>query len=350
MAFAKPEYSRNQVNRAGDILILKTASKEETEWAYEVLANWRACHGYPINTFQATLRQKLKSIDKKAIVAQRLKRAPSVIQKLERFSGMQLARMQDIGGLRAIVNNINKVRKLEDNYLKSMFKHEFDSSKDYIKNPKEDGYRCVHLIYKYSNPQAPEYDGLRLELQFRSKLQHAWATAVETMGTYLGQALKSGQGEREWREFFRICSAAFCIEEKSPSVPGFEKFSQYEISRMVADKEKELSVLNKLQGFAIATDAITEHKGPGAYHLVVLHSEDRTVSVIPYPKAQLEKANEVYADYEKRTQNGEKIEAVLVSAGPVSELKKAYPNYFLDTQEFVKRIRKIINAAQIVKY
>lgn len=86
MAFVEPGYSKKQVNRAGEILIApEIFSSEKQEWANRVLANWRACHGYPMNTFQATLRQRLKAIDSQAIVAQRLKRAPSIIFKLQRF-------------------------------------------------------------------------------------------------------------------------------------------------------------------------------------------------------------------------------------------------------------------------
>jgi len=52
MAFVEPKYTKNQVNRAGDILADPASySVKEQEWADEVLANWRACHGYPINTF-----------------------------------------------------------------------------------------------------------------------------------------------------------------------------------------------------------------------------------------------------------------------------------------------------------
>lgn len=99
---------------------------------------------------------------------------------------MNLARMQDIGGLRTVVSSIARVSKLETEYRSSKFKHVLVSSKDYISEPKEDGYRGIHLIYKYSNPRAPAYEGLSLELQMRTRLQHAWATAVETMGTFLG--------------------------------------------------------------------------------------------------------------------------------------------------------------------
>ncbi len=346
MAFVVPLYSKSQVNRAGDILkSLDAFSSVDQAWAASVLANWRACHGYPINTFQATLRSKLHSIDSDAIVAQRLKRAPSIILKLQRFDGMQLARMQDIAGLRAVVASVSKVRKLESAYRESNFKHQLTSSKNYVDMPKDDGYRSIHLIYKYVNHHTVDYNGLSLELQLRTRLQHAWATAVETMGTFLGQALKSGQGEGQWRSFFAKAGAALAVIERTTPVPGFEKHTAEEVYLEVAEAEVRLRVLDKLRGFAIAADKITTQRGQGAYHLVVLDSGNRTVTITPYPIARLEQANIDYAKVEERTRAGETIEAVLVSAGPVDALRRAYPNYFLDTQDFIKQIEKVIRGA-----
>lgn len=342
MSFVKPKYSKSQINRAGDILISANPTEDEKKFAEEVLANYRAIHGYPINTFQATLRSKLKGIDDKAIVAQRLKRTPSIVLKLKRFDGMKLARMQDIGGLRAVVSSISRVRKLESSYRGSKFLHELVSSKDYLDDPKIDGYRGIHLIYKYVNTINPDYDGLSLELQIRTRLQHAWATAVETMGTFLGQALKSGQGEEQWREFFSIAGAALADLEKTTPVPGFESCGSRDIHERLFDAERRLRVLEKLSGFAIAADRITTERGQGGYHLITLDSSQRTVTIRPFPMAKLEEANLAYAAIEARTKVGEPVEAVLVSAGPVESLRKAYPNYFLDTQVFVRQLQRLI--------
>jgi putative GTP pyrophosphokinase len=345
MAFASPQHKRGEINRAGDVLAGRRASTEaERKWAQAVLANFRGSHAYPINTFQALLRKKLKTVDPKALVAQRLKRAPSVLFKLQRYKDMQLARMQDIGGLRAVVGTLRSVRRLEQEYRHASFKHALVSSRDYITQPKADGYRSVHLIYRYRNPRAPAYAGLQLELQLRTKLQHAWATAVETMGTFLGQALKAGQGDKDWKEFFAAASAALALVEKSPPVPGYEGMSAESIIRRVADLESELRVLDKLSGFAIAADSIRKQSGQGAYHLVVLNSSARTVLIRPFALARLDEANAAYAAVEARASAGEPVEAVLVSAGPIDALQKAYPNYFLDTQAFVAQIRKLIKS------
>jgi len=59
MAFARvPCEPRNQINKAGKILAYQNGSFEEDFFleALELANNWRACHAYPINTFQATLR------------------------------------------------------------------------------------------------------------------------------------------------------------------------------------------------------------------------------------------------------------------------------------------------------
>ncbi len=152
------------------------------------------------NNAMATLRSKVKRLGFKApIIAQRLKRTPSIIRKLQRFPSMSLASMQDIGGIRIVLSSIDDVYKLHDDIIKNSgrSKHEpllppYDYIKskhepllppyDYIKQPKQDGYRSLHQVFKYKSEQYSELNGLQIELQIRTKLQHAWATAVETLG------------------------------------------------------------------------------------------------------------------------------------------------------------------------
>jgi hypothetical protein len=162
------------------------------------------------------------------------------------------------------------------------------------------------------------------------------------MGTFLGQALKAGQGDQEWREFFAKASAALAHIERTAPVPGFEQQDREAVFNDVARTEARLHVLQRLQGFAIAADRITTERGQGAYHLIVLDSKQRTVTIRPYAVASLEQANIDYAAVEQRARAGEAVEAVLVSAGPIAALRKAYPNYFLDTQSFVAVMNFVI--------
>lgn len=349
MAFVTPNYSRGQVNAAGELLSRSPVgpedftSYEKIDHAVDVFNNWRAAHLYPINTFQATLRNRLKRVDKKALVGQRLKRSPSILAKLRKTEGMQLARMQDIGGLRAVVSSIDKVRQLEKLYRAGGLQHDLASSKDYINEPKADGYRSVHLVFKYKNAKAPRYDGLRLELQIRTRRQHEWATAVETASTFLRQSLKAGQGDDAWKEFFVTCSAAICNIEEQPLPPGFQGTAHRDVVALMKVAEARLSALSRLRGFSIAAEGIHRAKGQGRYHLVELNTEKLTVNITPYPTARLSEAEAAYARAEKRAQDGEPIDVVLVAAGSIEKMKRAYPNYFLDTQGFVSKIGKLID-------
>lgn len=78
----KPEYSKKKVGKAKRIILDKNASFDDFVNASAVIEHWRSCHGYRVNTFQATLRSKLQSIDSDAFVAQRLKRTLSILNKL----------------------------------------------------------------------------------------------------------------------------------------------------------------------------------------------------------------------------------------------------------------------------
>jgi putative GTP pyrophosphokinase len=158
MAFASvPVESKNQINKAGVILASDHPLPSELAWAWGLANRWRACHAYPINTFQATLRTKLRLFAKDPIAAQRLKRMPTIIDKLKRYPTMKLSTMQDIAGVRGILATVNDVRKLRNEYQDNKrFAHELTDHKDYIEHPRsEDGYRSIHLIYKYCNKMEP---------------------------------------------------------------------------------------------------------------------------------------------------------------------------------------------------
>ena len=341
MVLSKPLYSKSKVNKAGEILIKDDPSMSELLWAYKVVDNWRTCHGYSINTFQATLRKKLNVINKQALVAQRLKRMPSIINKLKRFKKMKLARMQDLGGLRAVLSDLKKVRELEKNYKNSKFRHELITTKDYIKYPKDTGYRSIHLVYKYQNNKKPDYNGLYIELQIRSKLQHFWATAVETMGTFLDYSLKSSDGPKEWLNFFSLAGCAFAHLENTQLVPGYEEKTKKEIYTKTLYEAERLCIYEQLQAFSIADRQIRIDKKQGTYHLVILNLEKKSVSIRTYSQKHLELANREYIKYEKRISMGENLQVVLVSAGSINNLRRAYPNYFLDTNEFINQLKKI---------
>ena len=126
MTWEKPKgYTRGRIDRAGDILISDVSTEAEKEEALEILDNWRAIHSYPMHVFKQRLKNKSKLVDSNSLTAQRLKRVPSIINKLKRkYNGhpatMKLSQMQDIGGCRAVLSNVDLARKLHKNYYREL--------------------------------------------------------------------------------------------------------------------------------------------------------------------------------------------------------------------------------------
>lgn len=316
------------------------------EHALEVMNNFRVCHAYPINTFQATLRTKLNKLKLPYLVSQRLKRAPSIIGKLTREKS-RLSKMQDIGGLRAILSSVDEVRNVVELYKNSAFNHKFVKEDDYITFPKNSGYRCHHLIYEYQNPINSNYDGLFIELQIRTKLQHAWATAVETAGTFIRQPLKSSIGPQDILDFFALVGNGFSILEGTPRLERFKDLTDRQVFQKIKADERKLDIITKLSSFNIAADAIKTDKKQGGLHLVILDIESKTVSVKSFPSYAIDLASNEYAKEEALANDEGQRQVVLVTSGSIEKLKQAYPSYFLDTEEFIEKLKELIGMSSV---
>ena len=152
-------------------------------------------HGYPLNALTTTLRQRAGRVTDSFLVASRLKRLVSIEHKLLRRQQVRATQIQDIGGCRVVLSSMKEVQALYTIYQKRssrvFFRHRVD---DYIERPKRDtGYRSLHMVYIYDSPRKPIYRNMRVELQIRSQLQHAWANAVETVAFFEGHDLKAGE-------------------------------------------------------------------------------------------------------------------------------------------------------------
>ena len=341
------EYSRSEVKKAGKIIVEGSDSElQDFIWAFNVVSNWRACHSYPLNTFQATLRSKVKNIDTDAIVAERLKRFPSIRSKLQRIPGMSLARMQDIGGLRAVVRDIKTLKSLHENYRATNFKHELANERDYVEAPKKSGYRSIHLVYKYKNINNPDYDGLFIELQLRTKIQHAWATAVETMGFFLKSSLKASEGPEELLDFFSLASAALAHFENTNPLPAYRDLERQEVYALASERQRELKIIEKLSAYSMALRIMESQPQSGSYYLIVLNPATGQLKYSRFGMDRLTEAADRYQETEREYENTEGAQVVLVSTRSFESLKRAYPNYFLDTGEFVKLLKRIEKRAK----
>ena len=355
MTWATPLHTRAEVDKAGDVLkAWNTPSDHDMlvdewlEWldALEVINNWRSSHSYPLNTFQINLRHAARNVEDAPLIAQRIKRLSSVSHKLDRFKRMRLSQMQDIGGCRAVVQTVAGVRQLETYYTKeSRIKHKPKTHDDYITTPQKSGYRGVHLIYRYfsDNPTTAIYNDMQIEMQLRSQFQHAWATTVETVGTFVRQALKSSLGPDDWLRFFALMGTAIAIREKTPPVPNTPT-KKGELLSELNHYAAQLNVENRLSGY---TNALRRMMRPTAekahYYLLKLDTNNNQLTVDGYKATQFETASKDYLDAEKVAKGKSGIDAVLVSVDSLAQLERAYPNYFADTRVFLQLMNQALS-------
>ena len=342
MAWVEPQHTKSRVNWAGRTLVGVVVSDDDRETALQIINNWRASHSFPLNTFRQTLRNKAHQVNEACLIAQRIKRLSSISFKLRRFPSMQLSQMQDIGGCRAVVSNAAQVKALHQLYKESDLKHHLVREDDYITQPKGSGYRSIHLIYRYRSDRKETYNGLQIEMQLRTQFQHAWATAVETVGTFLQQSLKASRGSSDWLRFFVLTSSAIALREHMPTVPEAPK-SKGELVKELRHYVQHLDVANTLRAYGQSLRALDIPALKRAhYFLLELRPSEGKLTVRGFSGVELDRATEAYLDVEK-TLKGPGSEAVLVSVESVDALRKAYPNYFLDTDVFLKAMETAIS-------
>lgn len=110
----------------------------------------------------------------------RLKSFPSIKEKMERCSFPMSVEsveenLNDIAGIRVICSFSEDVYALADSLLKQD-DITLIEMKDYIKNPKPNGYRSLHMIVAIPIFLASEKKIMRAEIQLRTIAMDFWAT------------------------------------------------------------------------------------------------------------------------------------------------------------------------------
>ena len=349
VAYIKPEYSKNTVNQAGEVLIKADCSSKERSDALKIINNWRYSHIYPMQKIKQTLDNRVKKIDILAVTAQRLKRLQSIENKLSILSNSKLSRMQDLGGCRAVLATLDDVYAALDVYRIANAKNPVGRSKlvrvtDYIQSPRSSGYRSMHLLMQYESDieSRSVYNGQKIEIQLRTKLQHSWATAVETVSTFIGQKLKSGIGDKRWLRFFALASSVFASKERCPYVPD----TPTKKDDLLSEIEKLSHELN-IEPFLRSCIVISDIYGDLSDNvlkktdkvLLTLNASTRKIDVEVFGQEELDKAAEELAKSERHPE----LDVVLVGIDSLLQLKTAYPNYFADTTDFVENLAEEID-------
>lgn len=351
-AFPVLEYSNKRVLRAGEALrgnlIWTPETEAEIRETFKIANSWRDSHAFPMRSIRGEVSSRLVHLGLDGITAARVKKMPSIRKKLCRLP-YKLNQMQDLGGVRAILASISQVHKLSEE-LKKKSKNEFRSEDDYINEPKSGGYRSNHLVFHFRGKENESvFNGRRIEVQLRTRLQHSWATAVESIGTIRNEDMKAGEGNPDWLRLFELVSAELALAEDCPVPDNLpDRPRRIEEIRDLNKRLGAIEVLDNLRYAARALDQLTEKTVN--YYLVEYDHENRKVEVrskfaakeilLEYGARELENA---YATNKIR-------DTVLIEADKVEDLKNAYPNYFGDVQVFISNLRRITQGKDAQEY
>jgi hypothetical protein len=318
--------------------------------AFQIANNWRDAHAYPMRSVRCSIIHYMGHNGLIGVTAARLKRMQAIRRKLLRI-GLHLNQLQDIAGCRAILPSIADVRLLVQALRET--RHLVRAEVDYITNPKADGYRSHHLMFNYRGRGAAKvFDGRRIEIQVRTRMQHSWATAVEAVGLFRGEDLKGDIGSSDWLRLFLLMSAEFAHAEGCPEPPGIPpRDLRIQEIKALNQKMEAAKTLDKLSHAAKWTDtAAFDPRSRPTYYLLKYNNSTNELAVEPFfavkpAVASYDNAEEMDNVSGKNTTN-----VVLVEADKLENLKAAYPNYFGDVQLFSMQLGRIVKGQSVTEY
>lgn len=336
-------YSRKQIDKAG-LALLSSKDRAEFDAATKLIDDWRLNHLPVLKMLEERLNELFKEEGVTYLFpSQRLKRMTSIQDKLDKKPDMRLGGLNDIGGQRYVFSDIETVYKAKQ-LISTRPIEGFElltKQYDYIDQPAESGYRSIHLVFKCYH-EDERYDGLRVELQLRTKLQHIWATAVESGEIITGKALKNSQGPTDWLDFFKLTSALFSLGEHCPILNEYKDYDGRSICASLEQIEEQTKCIDLLKAFKAALRSIENNEYAHEYYILKVDYVKRVVNVSSFAIEEQEKASQYYNELERKIEN-HKNAVILVSVDGLKDLREAYPSYFIDTTEFLEKVESFLS-------
>jgi hypothetical protein len=245
---------------------------------------------------------------------------------------MQLSRMDDVAGCRLIFQSVERLEGFRTQFHQARFRHKRRNEPDkynYMLTPKDTGYRGVHDIYVYdvNSDTGAHLEGLFVEIQYRTLIQHAWATAVEVIGFITQSQPKFQQGDHRYEEVMVYASEilARAHERMLGPVPDL---SDRELVEHFVTLDKELGLLQMLRGLHAARGVHSDKRNS-----ILIFRGEQELEVRSYRDA----TEAIQALFELEKQFPE-ADIVLVRADTSEEVRLAFRNYFSDASEFIRLV------------
>lgn len=327
--YVRPLYTRSRIKSAGKRIV----NGNNTEHDNEVIENFRASHAYLLNTFQSNLRNH--SSGRRRSIGQRLKRRETIVDKLKREPNMPLYAMQEIAGCRLVFDDSYTLYSVRESMHSARFRHSLRHEKDkydYIKRPKSTGYRGVHDVYEYnvSSVGGTPWNGLNIEIQYRTLPQHAWATAVEVADLVTSSRIKFNSAKKDYMRYFQLSSEIIArTSEKLKSCCS--ELSDKELAREFGNLDRKLGLLLTFRNLRSSESAVKFRKNMLLIFLFQPDEEEDRLKVKTFENVN--DAIRAYDDLEKEWEG--RADIVLVRGETEENIRDAFRNYFSDARAFI---------------
>lgn len=314
--------SNTKINKIGNDIAARGGKITPEE--LELLQEFRTSFSKPLVNVFNIMRKLSDSVHPTSIIAFRLKRIDTIINKLSREEGMDLSRMGDIGGIRCIFYNEGEVYK-----AKELIEKTFETggkTRDYIKEIKRDiGYKSIHMYVK--DPVSDK----RIEIQLRTFDHHNWATLIE------------------------ITDLLYDLRLKELGFKSDEKFSRFH-ALMSSDKEltkaeadliyevlDERNFITKLSDTFRKNNAEVKKRWSSEDKKNSFFLIEASKTEIPNLKsfAIFEEAENAYFEKYKENPSAELV-LTSIKKPNFKQISVAYANYILSYHTFMSDIRPII--------
>lgn len=308
------ELSKTRVNRAGERLAAAhddgiTLPPDECD----VVVRWREMHAVPLVWTTLAMQRRLS-----LGASYRLKRLPQIITKLARAGSMNLARMQDIGGCRVILETLSDLSQARaDIESRTRPHYEVVRVVDYCNDGRDvTGYRAMHMIVRRQE--------MEIEVQLRTRLQHAWAEAVERAANRTGFALKDGEGPPRVVEFFRLASECLAKLDRGERVSAAERKElgrlDAELDEYLRDRPKKESPEQRIRDKRFSTVSNN--------WLLIYNWQVGKLEYWVDCKTNAKRAARMYSEYERRYSWDQGYEVVLIGSDSKETIEWTHAHYF----------------------
>ena len=299
-------------------------------------AAFRKGHEKILTNFRSRMNDWLSKKEYKSVkFVQRLKKRDTIINKLQdRLKEMDLLRMQDIAGGRLFFKDIPTLLKFREQFIHTKEKKyrriNDDDKFNYIKKPADTGYRGIHDVYEEITEDAVK---AKIEIQYRTYVQHSWATALEVWDSNYGGKTKFGLDASPITMFFKLVSELFSRELENKTNL---KISDLDLFQQIILLDNRLHIVKKLKNVKQVQLEL-----PLEIDLKYIILQKQILNNVKVDLKIPGITNGIPKEYFELERLHFQDDLVLVKSQR-NFLKSAYNNYFNDVRPFLDNLEKSI--------